>query len=475
MLIRHSLIYVAARFLPALLGLATTVVLTHMLLPAGYGVYGLALVIMNFGSDVAFDWLGISLMRFYQTRGDHPAFKGTIVVLYLGLVGLTALAAGLAWLAGLFAGGNRYVLSVGILLMCTYSCFELASRFEIAAFRPSRYLMMNLGRGIFSFAGAVGAAWLTANPIWTAAGLSAGMIIGAALGGPAGGPVTLKAFDWPLARSVLSFGLPIAGSMLAASTAFNGTRWLIQQLDSLQALGFFTAAYLLAQSNLSLIGEGVASAGYSLAVRALEKGDQKAARDQLRANCSLLLALLAPASLGLALTAHGLAATFLGAQYVTPVTRIVPWVAIGAGLFSFRANYFDHAFQLGRRPYLQIWVSVAAALIAIGVSVWLIPHFGPVGAAIALIVAMILSCALALILSRYAFPLPFPWDQALRVAGACAAMTIAVIAVPATLPASFVVQVVLGAIVYALAGLTLNVLNARQHLKALLSVGKASL
>ena len=64
------------------------------------------------------------------------------------------------------------------------------------------------------------------------------------------------------------------------------------------------------------------------------------------------------------------------------------------------------------------------------VSIWLIPRQGPAGAAIALSVAMPFSCVHAWIVSRRAFPLPFPGAAIAKIALACAAMAALVLAVP---------------------------------------------
>ena len=47
MLVGHSITYVGARLLSGSLGLTTTILLTHLLTPSEYGVYGLALTVMT--------------------------------------------------------------------------------------------------------------------------------------------------------------------------------------------------------------------------------------------------------------------------------------------------------------------------------------------------------------------------------------------------------------------------------------------
>ena len=441
MLIRHSALYITAKLLPGLVGMAATALLTRLLGPAAYGRYGLALVVMTFGSAALFDWLGLAYLRLGGGRADQGRAVATTLALFAMLVAATGVAWLAAWACGAFAGPNAAAVGAGLLLMWCYAGFELAARFHVARARPGRYLAMNLGRAALAAGGAAGGAWLTGSPVVAALGLAAGTVAGAGLGGL---PCRLGMVDWRLARQLLGFGLPLAASLALAGVATSGARSLVELLGSAAQLGWYTAGFLLVQNSLAVVAAGIASAGYSLVVRAVERGDAAAAERQLRANGTLLLAVLAPMAVGMALTAHGLAALLVGAAYVPVVAALTPWLA-AAGLFAgLRGHFLDHAFQLGKRPGLQLGVTAVAALLAVGLTVVLVPRWGALGAAVAQAVAMAVSCAHALAVGRRAWPMPFPLGAAARVAGACAAMALAVRAAPGGLAG----EVIAGAACY---------------------------
>ena len=297
MLIRHSVLYAFGKLAPGLLGMVTTALLTRLLDPIAYGLYGLALVVMTFGSTVAFDWLGLTYLRVAQ--GAPDAF-GTVAALFATLLLVIAIGAGAAWAGGAFAGSAGAAVAAGLLLMVCYAAFELAARLPVTRFQPMRFLLMNGVRAVLSLLGAVGAAWISRDPAWTACGAAFGTATGVLF---AGGRPTWPRFDPALARTLLSFGLPLAASMALASLAGSGVRGLLETLGSAEALGLYTAAFLLVQNTLAVVAAGVASAGYPAAVRALVRGDAQGARQQVAANWSLLLAVLAPMALGMALTA----------------------------------------------------------------------------------------------------------------------------------------------------------------------------
>lgn len=463
MLIRHSFLYVVARVLPGLLGMATTAILTRLLDVRGYGIYGLALVIMTFVSTMGFEWLGISFVRFNEGRQHDERMVATFVHMFFSVVLLSGGLTALAWLFGLFSTGEAPVYLLGIILAWSYAWFELSARLETANMRPFRYLGMNLGRAGFILLGAAGAGWLTRDPVWTTVGTGLGMLGGAMFGTMRRHRMTLRLFDRELALKVLAFGLPMAISMTLSSIITSGSRALVQFLDSSEALGLYTATFVLVQNSLAIMASGIAAAGYPLAVRAVESGDPARARRQLLANGTLLLAVLAPACLGMALTARGISSTLVGPKFSAGVALITPWMAAGTLFAGCRAHYLDHAFQLGRRPGLQVWVTCVAAVVATGASFYLIPRYGPVGAAMAVTIAMAVSCCHAAVAGRWAYPIPMPVAAVPRIALCCVLMAVAVHAMPGRGLPGLLLQVAIGVAVYGASAVALNILDLRDR------------
>jgi O-antigen/teichoic acid export membrane protein len=463
-LILHSIIYIAAKLLPGVLAVTTTAVLTRLLNPEQYGLYGLALVVMTFGASIGFDWLHVSFLRFSQSRAETNIVKTTIIHLFLAVVGLTAALFLLAWCLGLITGPEAPVYVVGFFLMWAYSWFELVSGFEIGSFRPMTFFIMNCSRAAAIAVASIAAAWLTRSPVWTGIGTGSGMLIGSLFGHTSGIRLGRSAFDPTLARALMVFGLPLATVYLVSSGVNAGSRALVDWLGSAYALGLYTAAFLLVQNSLSVIAGAIASAGFALAVRAVESGNAEDARKQLLANGTLLLAVLAPASLGMALTARGIATLLVAPDYVEVVAKLTPWMAASAFFAGIRSHFLDHAFQLGRRPTMLIWVGGVAAILSIVLTAILLPRLGPLGAAIAVTVAMAVSCIHSRLAGRWGYPLPMPVLPSAGIAVACLAMSIVVLSLSGPTPLHFAAQVVLGALTYAIVALLCNVLESRVHL-----------
>jgi O-antigen/teichoic acid export membrane protein len=463
MLIRNSAIYMVGKLLPGLFGLATTAALTRLLDPHEYGLYGLALVVMMLGSTIAFDWLGLSFLRFYQARRDDPDLVSTFICIFVALAAVSAAVLCAALIGGAVPANRIGTSVVGLLMVWAYSWFELVSRLAVAEFQPINYLRMNLARSVAVLGGATTAAWLTASPLWTAIGTAAGMFAGTFFGRVPIPRPSWRKFDRELAREVLVFGIPVAASMALYSLIDGGTRVLLEQLDSARALGLYTAASILVQTTLGVMATGVSSAGYSLVVREVERGDHSAARWQLLANGTLLLAVLAPASLGMALTGNCIATTLVGSKFVSGVAQLIPWMAATSFFGCVRSNYFDQAFQLGHRPHLLIWITGLAGVIAIGLSLYLIPREGPIGAAIAVAIAMVVSCVHSMIAGRYAYSLPLPITACIRVGICCAIMALVVVRFPDSGWTGLVLRTGFGLATYALAAIAVNLLDSRER------------
>jgi len=139
-------------------------------------------------------------------------------------------------------------------------------------------------------------------------------------------------------------------------------------------------------------------------------------------------------------------------------------MAAGTFFGTIRGNFMDHAFQLGHKSHLQIWVTAAAAVWAVGLSVWLIPRQGPIGAAIAMTVAMAFSCVHAWFAGRRAYPLPFPGAAIAKVSLACAVMAALVLVVPGRGLFPFIARVVVGGLSYGTVALATDLLDLRSTL-----------
>jgi O-antigen/teichoic acid export membrane protein len=461
MLLRDGAVYIVARIVPSTLGFVTATLLTWILPPDAYGLYGLGMAAVLLGSNALFDWLSLSLMRWYQTHGQDTVFLSTVLSIFgaicLGSAALLAVATAVG-----LTGGHAREAWLFLAGTWAYAWFEFASRFQIGNFRPWRYLAMNVARNIGILAGSFAAASLThaAEPVLAISFLA--MAVGGCFFA-ADGPLRWRpVFDWPLARSLVAFGAPMGLTMILFGLTTSINRVMLGALSTDAAVGAFTIAFTLVQNSIGVIAVGIGAASYSAAVRAVESGDAAAAQVQLCRNYSVLLALLLPSGIGLALLAPRIATLLISPAYHEAIVLATPWLAATAILMGLRANYVDTAFQLGKRPGLLAQVMGVSATVNVVLGFALIPRFSYLGACAAMCLAFTVAFVHASLLARRAYPLPFPRSETARIALATAAM-VAVLIATRSWPGltGLASGIVLASGVYAAAAVTLNILGLR--------------
>ncbi len=462
--VAHGLVYVTSKLLPGAFGFVTTMVLTRLLSPADYGLYGLGFAIATLLNRAVFDWQAQTFVRFAQRPEGSARIARTGSVLFLLLVAASAIGYLGLWLSGAAA---PYAELGGVALLGAWavSWFEFSALRRVVDFKPLSYGAMNILRGILAFAGASGAAWLTGKPLLVLCASFGGTLLAAWLypaprdrkRSPAA-PSLPTAGDWQILRAMLRFGLPIAVGMVFAGLTATASRILLEALASREAVGLFTAGFFITQNTLALLASGLGTAAYSLAVLAVERRDPAEVNRQLTINLTLLLGLMVPAACGLMLLSGNVATVFAGPAFAPTVAELTPWLALTALFGSIRGNYLDHAFQLAHRTGRLITVMAVAAILTIGLDFLLIPSLGAVGAALATALAYAISCIHAWISGRSVFKLPFPVAEIAKILAATAAMALVLQTVlDFTGPAGLAAQILLGGVVYGTALLALDV------------------
>jgi O-antigen/teichoic acid export membrane protein len=205
-------------------------------------------------------------------------------------------------------------------------------------------------------------------------------------------------------------------------------------------------------------------AAYPLAVRALEERGEAAARQQVASNLTVLLAIGLPASIGFAVLARPIADLLIGQQFRAEAATLIPLIAVVALLRDIKAYYLDLAFYLSRKTIGQIWVTVAAVAVSIGLNLWWIPAFGILGSAYAAIGAYTVAFLLSALLGRRVYRLPGLTPDAIKVGLAACLMGAFVWQIRDWAgPAALFAQVLAGAAVYGLLVFILDVASIRSR------------
>jgi O-antigen/teichoic acid export membrane protein len=463
MLWRHSALYLLARGLPGVISLLAIAVYTRLLGADEYGRYALVIAGVGFANKLVFEWLRLALLRFLPAYQDRQqAFSATITAGFLTLVAGTTVLAGIALVLApddLF----RQLLLAGIALLWVQAVFDLELERVRIQLLPRRYGMLALGRAVLSLMLGVLFVWLGFGAIGVIAGLGLGMLI--TLARPLADSwrqTRLELCDWTLLGRLSRYGAPLAVTAALGFVIASLDRFLIGWSLGEEKVGLYAAGYDLANLSLGVLLMIVNLAAYPLVVRALEEHGAKSARHQLAVNLTALLAIGLPAAIGLAVLAQQITNLVLGQEFRQEAATLMPLIAAAALLRDVKAYYLDLAFHLGRNTVGQMWVTLAAVGVNVGLNLWWIPAFGVVGAAYAAVVAYAIALVLSGLAGRRIFRLPGPNGDTLKVTLASCGMGLAVWQVREfTGPAALVGQVLGGALVYGLLVLLLDVAGLR--------------
>lgn len=476
MLLRHSLLYFVGRGVPGVIGFFTLAVYTRLLPPELYGRYVLVLAGVSLATAVLFQWLRLGLLRFLPAYGDQPGpLLATLLRGYGAMAGLGLVLAGLALVLAPDPTWRGLIL-LALPLLWVQGWFDLNLNLMQSQLAPTRYGVLMLVKAVLALTCGTGLILLG----FGAAGPLLALILAMLLPGLVSAWTVWWGLGWPrpapgLARQLLAYGLPLTATVALNFVIASSDRFLVAWFLGTEAAGTYAAGYdlgWLAVTSLMLI---VNLAGYPLVIRAMEGAGPAAAQVQLRQNGLLLVAVALPTLAFVVMLAPNIARVVLGAPFRADGARLLPWIALAAFLAGARLYYANLAFQLSRSTLGQLWVSLAAALLNLGLNWLWIPRFGLLGAAWATLAAYGLALILGWWLGRRVFPLPMLPADALKPLGATLAMALALWPCRAWLgPLALAAQVGLGVLAYALALGLLDVIFGRGRLLRLLRHGAQS-
>lgn len=472
MLLRHSVLYLIANGVSALLGFAAVFVFTRLLSPAEYAIVVLAMVVGTIIAALLFTWLRHAVLRFQAdgvTDVRLTALTGyaAVLTLYPVAVVVAAFAGNMPWWHA--AAGAAFAIGVTI--------YELGQEILRARQLPARILVMSTVRAVLSFA-------LCLLAVSLGGGGFAYVLMVAVAYGVASLAMSRTIWSRPLApadpallRTMLIYGAPISASGLILALHSTIDRIALAAFAGPEIAGAYGATADLVRQCIIYPALSASLALAPIAVRALSAPPEEL-ETKISEGFELLLALLLPAALGLAIIAPSLTVVLFGPQYRDTAAAVIPIVAFVWFFQCMSQQYVQLSFSLARKSHLFAWHTAAGLAIGLVLMVPMVKVWGAVGAATAMLIAEIGCLAAGAWLTRFAHPLPWPLGRSARIAAAgfamaAAALTVQAIAgAPGLLPLLMIVAT--GIVAYALALVALDVLGARRHVQRLLRSARAS-
>ena len=463
MLVGQTAVNFAANVISAVFGLINVMVFTRLFAPAEFGTYVLGVGFATIASAFMTSWLRLPIMR-EQARGDGTDIRG---ILLPGLM-LSCLLAPLAYVVAFLAGiGSGPALAAAGLALAV-GFFEVGQdlmRARLKAFTVMkatvvRAVLVSVFGVVVSIAGHTGILLLLSS---TFAYLLAALAFAA--------PVwsgTVICHDRARLFALAKAGIPFTASLTLYSLSSVIDRFIIAHLISPAAAGQFSAGADLVRQALIIPAISAAAAFCPLAVQIYANQGRDAARSHLEECFEFLLAIVLPASVGFAVVSTQIADVVLGPDFRTMAAAAMPIVSIAVIFQIMTYQYLHIGFLLSERNSFYFWNTSLVLVVNLFVSYVLIVRLGAVGAAWGRLVAEIFGFASALVLTRWAFPMPVPFLRMTRVLIATMVMTIVVRSLELALHLSdkdaLAVLLPSGIVTYLVMCWLLNVAKGRDHL-----------
>lgn len=440
--------------------------LTRLLSPADYGFYALALTSMGIVYTLSITWAEAAAYRFSgaaRSQADRSNHIRTIMAL---LAASAALAIALMACAILITTDPvlRMALTAAMATMVVTPLVNAAQEMNRAQQRVARYSTLRIIQDLGAFALGTFLAWRTGlGPAAPFVGLASVLILLAIIEGrrlwqeSRGGHVDAKHV-----KPYLAYGVPVALALALNIALDAGDRFLIAQFLGPEAVGVYAAGYGVADKTVGLLCIWAAAAGGPMMMAAWEHEGPEAVREVSAQAARTLMLIAAPAATGLALVAQPLSDVMIGEDMRVQAAQIIPWIALSGLINGFVLHYVSEAFQLSRRTGLRAALMAIPALANVTLNIILLPAIGLMGAVYATVACYALALILLGLVARRLAPLSWPLPDFIRIAGACAAMAIAVRLLPTVGGlAELTLKAATGAIVYVLAALVFDAAGAR--------------
>ena len=415
MLVRHSLSYFLIKSGPGLIGLLTVLIYTRILSPEEYGIYALVISGLGICYSIFFQWLSLSLGRFYEENGMHSeSFFSTSFYSFL----LVCLLSIIIW-GGvtLFLAENRWLKFIFFIppLVITYAWYELNLRILNAKLELKLYGYISFTKSILGLL--IG---LMLYLIFGFNGILTGLILSAIIAPllwARGIWTTLKIqlFDQKIFKKLALYGMPLAITIALTLVVDISDRFLIALFINEKEAGLYSASYDLVMQIMGFIVATLYVAIFPILVKSADSIHTVKFNQHLNQYGTLLLTASMPFFIIFATLPKNISFVLLGSPYREAANQVMPIIALSIFIGSIKIHFFDLIFQLKKRTYIQIIPALLTAIVNIILNIIWIPTYGITGAACATLIAFIVGFLASFSLLKYRFRMSFPKNDTIKI------------------------------------------------------------
>ncbi len=437
MLFRHTLLYLPAQLIGPLFQLISVVVWTHVTSDSTLGIITLITASHELLQTVFLAWWSQYALRFFGTFQSPEEsirfYRTENVVMLMSVIVQSVLAIVILWTV--IATDAGPALSLAVIAYVVSRSFNLyiaeraRVRHEIAVYS----IQQITGPALGFLLGVLIIHVLGEAPEWPIAGYAVAQFVAIIAVLPMiGFGRVVGPLDRAILRDAVHYGIPLIGSGGLGWVSLNASRFIVSHMLGLGAAGLFAVGYGLGQRAALVAAMLVTASAFPIAVRQMEKGGSELAMRQLADNGALLAAILFPSVAGIFVLRIEIVHLLIAAPFQAATLTILPISALAGAIRNFRAHFGDQVFLLHKRTRLSIVINGIEAVVTVTASIILISRLGPLGGAVASVVATSIAAALSFSIGLSQFGLRPAMSHLVRIALATAAMAAGLAWLPQT-------------------------------------------
>ncbi len=410
-LIKSSGIYAVSSVAPPLVVLVLAPFLTHTLSPSDYGILTVLNAFIGLGSGITQLGLASAFFRAYgydytsqRDQRDILATVNTLLCLVSipTIIGMAITAPSLATLLfGRSSLGNLIALAGGVILLQNFTVPGYAwLRAEHRALFFSLLAISNVLVMLIANIILVGVMHLGVAGSLIGTGCGYASVIICMM------PITLLRagikIRADIARSLLTFGLPLVLNFVSYWVLQLSDRYLLDLLGSLAQTARYAVAYTLG-SGMSVLVMGPFSLAWPITMFAIAKREDAAQTFRVLFRWFSIFLLFA--AFGLSLVGTILLNWLFPVTYHSTIF-IIPVIS---GSYAFYGVYyvFTAGVNIKRKTWMISIFTTVAAVVNVTLNLILIPLYGAMGAAVSTLLAYIVLAMMAYVVNQRIYPISF--------------------------------------------------------------------
>lgn len=452
---KDVLIIGVTNLLVALSALILLPLLTKTLGAQGYGIWAQVDVTIQLVLVIAGLGLPFALSRFLAAETDKDKLQDGFYSAFT-IVALATLAASILLIvvakpiaAAFFAGATQIVMITGFIILVWSLDLMFLSLF--------RAKLQMLNYGLFMIAIKFGEVGLIAYFVLNGHGilsvilclLALRTLIFIVLFFFIKSQIGIKRPRFRNIREYLSFSLPTIPDSLSAWLVSSSDRYVIGYFLGAASVGVYSAGYALGviPVTFAVVLAFVLSPTLS---KLYDEGKISEVKTYLSYSLKYFLALAIPFVFGAAILAEPVLRLFTTAEIASQGYFVVPLVALGV-LFWGAYGVVSHILVLVKKTKIMALVWIIAAVANLGLNIALVPHLGILGAAIAVLIAYLLTLGIGSYYSFKEFTFTIDWRFILKSLVASVIMALVIWLMQPESSLNVIIAVLVGVAIYVVA------------------------